>query len=74
VRRIAVEKRRKQKSCEESVAMHDPEHESLVLFPLEKGCVRVQVRHGFRFFCFAGLTRDPSECGGGQLGHELHER
>jgi hypothetical protein len=50
VRRIAVEKRRKQKSCEESVAMHDPEHESLVLFPLEKGCVRVQVRHGFRFF------------------------
>jgi hypothetical protein len=26
------------------VVMLDPEHESKVLFPLEKGCVRMQVR------------------------------
>jgi hypothetical protein len=29
--------------------MLDPEHESMVLFPLEKGCVRVQVRQGDSF-------------------------
>ena len=29
--------------------MADPEHESTVLFPLDKGCVRVQVRRCFFF-------------------------